>query len=290
MALRELLLEGADERDLTRLAEYEASAATSRCGRRSAWNGRRSSTSCSPPTSAIRGGAGFPMGRKASFLPKPEESKPISTSSSTRTSPSPAPSRTERSCSAFHTSSSKASSSPRTRSARISRSSTCVASTTSARSSPQRSRRRARQGTSARACSGPTGTRRSSSIAARARASAARRPGSSSRSRDKRGQPRTKPPFPAISGLYASPTLINNVETLATVPKILEMGGEAYAQLGVEHSAGARFLALGQRRQRGELRARTQDAAPQLIYDFGGGIPDGRELRRSSRAARRSRS
>ena len=44
-----------------------------------------------------------------------------------------------------------------------------------------------------------------------------------------RGQPRSKPPFPAVAGLYAAPTLVNNVETLASVPFILEMGGEAYA-------------------------------------------------------------
>ena len=61
----------------------------------------------------------------------------------------------------------------------------------------------------------------------------------------KRGQPRSKPPFPAISGVYASPTLINNVETLATVPKILEIGGENYAKLGVENSTRhAPLLAL----------------------------------------------
>ena len=79
----------------------------------------------------------------------------------------------------------------------------------------------------------------------------------------KRGQPRTKPPFPAISGLYASPTLINNVETLATVPKILEMGGKKYARLGVENSAGTRVFSLsGNVVQRRQLRARARDAAP----------------------------
>src|SRR5437764_2977311 len=48
----------------------------------------------------------------------------------------------------------------------------------------------------------------------------------------KRGQPRSRPPFPAVSGLYASPTLINNVETIATVPKVLELVGAEYAKLG----------------------------------------------------------
>ena len=56
----------------------------------------------------------------------------------------------------------------------------------------------------------------------------------------KRGQPRTKPPFPAIQGLYASPTVVNNVETLATVPAIIEMGGTKYAELGVANSRGTR--------------------------------------------------
>src|SRR5437773_1161349 len=61
----------------------------------------------------------------------------------------------------------------------------------------------------------------------------------------KRGQPRSKPPFPAISGLYASPTLINNVETIATIPKILELGPEVYGQIGVPpDSTGTRPFCL----------------------------------------------
>jgi NADH-quinone oxidoreductase subunit F len=96
----------------------------------------------------------------------------------------------------------------------------------------------------------------------------------------RRGQPRTKPPFPAISGLYASPTLINNVETLATVPKILEMGGAEYAKLGVENSTGTRVFSLSGNVVRGgnyELELGT--SLRELIYDIGGGIPDGRELK-----------
>jgi NADH-quinone oxidoreductase subunit F len=96
----------------------------------------------------------------------------------------------------------------------------------------------------------------------------------------RRGQPRTKPPFPAISGLYASPTLINNVETLATVPKILELGGARYAQLGVENSAGTRLFSLSGNVVRGgnyELELGT--TLRELVYDIGGGIPDGRELK-----------
>ncbi len=60
----------------------------------------------------------------------------------------------------------------------------------------------------------------------------------------KRGQPRSKPPFPAISGLYASPTVVNNVETITTVPPIIAMGGAEYAKLGVPNSRGTRVVSL----------------------------------------------
>jgi NADH-quinone oxidoreductase subunit F len=96
----------------------------------------------------------------------------------------------------------------------------------------------------------------------------------------KRGQPRSKPPFPAVSGLYASPTLINNVETVATVPAIVERGGEWYASLGVENSAGTRVFSLSGNVVNGgnyelELGASLYD----LIYRLGGGIPEGRKLK-----------
>src|SRR3712207_9326267 len=56
----------------------------------------------------------------------------------------------------------------------------------------------------------------------------------------KRGNPRLKPPFPANQGLFQGPTLINNVETLATIPAIISMGGAEYAKLGTETSTGTR--------------------------------------------------
>jgi NADH-quinone oxidoreductase subunit F len=96
----------------------------------------------------------------------------------------------------------------------------------------------------------------------------------------RRGQPRTKPPFPAISGLYASPTLINNVETLATVPVILEMGGTKYAELGVENSAGTRVFSLsGNVVNGGNYELELGTTLRELVYDIGGGIPGGRELK-----------
>jgi NADH-quinone oxidoreductase subunit F len=96
----------------------------------------------------------------------------------------------------------------------------------------------------------------------------------------KRGQPRTKPPFPAVSGVYGAPTLINNVETLATVPKILELGGKAYAQIGVENSKGTRLFSLsGNVVNGGNYELELGTPLRTLVYDLGGGIPDGRELK-----------
>jgi NADH-quinone oxidoreductase subunit F len=96
----------------------------------------------------------------------------------------------------------------------------------------------------------------------------------------KRGQPRSKPPFPAISGLYGAPTLINNVETLATVPKILELGGKRYAELGVENSAGTRVFSLsGNVARPGNYELELGTSLRELIFDLGGGIPDGRQLK-----------
>jgi NADH-quinone oxidoreductase subunit F len=96
----------------------------------------------------------------------------------------------------------------------------------------------------------------------------------------KRGQPRSKPPFPAISGLYASPTLINNVETIATVPKVLEIGAAEYAKIGPPDSSGTRVFSLsGNVVKGGNFELENGTTLRELIYDFGGGIADGRELK-----------
>jgi NADH-quinone oxidoreductase subunit F len=96
----------------------------------------------------------------------------------------------------------------------------------------------------------------------------------------KRGQPRSKPPFPAISGLYASPTLINNVETIATVPDIVRLGGEEYAKLGVQNSAGTRVFSLsGNVANGGNYELELGTPLRTLIFDLGGGVPGGHELK-----------
>jgi NADH-quinone oxidoreductase subunit F len=95
-----------------------------------------------------------------------------------------------------------------------------------------------------------------------------------------RGQPRTKPPFPAIEGLYASPTAVNNVESIATVVPILELGASKYAKLGVENSTGTRVFSLsGTVVNGGNYEVESGTTLRELIYDIGGGIPNGRQLK-----------
>jgi NADH-quinone oxidoreductase subunit F len=96
----------------------------------------------------------------------------------------------------------------------------------------------------------------------------------------KRGNPRLKPPFPAIEGLYHGPTLINNVETLATVPHIIEMGGEEYAKLGTETSTGTKLVSVSGDVQRpGNYEIELGMSSRELIYGLAGGPPEGHEVR-----------
>jgi NADH-quinone oxidoreductase subunit F len=96
----------------------------------------------------------------------------------------------------------------------------------------------------------------------------------------KRGNPRLKPPFPAIQGLYQGPTLINNVETLATVPAIIRMGGEEYAKLGVETSTGTKLVSVSGHVQRpGNYEVTLGTPSREIIYDLAGGPPEGRSVK-----------
>jgi len=96
----------------------------------------------------------------------------------------------------------------------------------------------------------------------------------------KRGNPRLKPPFPAIEGLYHGPTLINNVETLCTVPHIVRMGAERYAQIGTETSTGTKVVSVSGDVQRpGNYEIELGVPARELIYDLAGGPPEGRQVK-----------
>ena len=96
----------------------------------------------------------------------------------------------------------------------------------------------------------------------------------------KRGNPRLKPPFPAIEGLYNGPTLINNVETLATVPAIIRMGGKEYAKLGTQTSTGTKVVSVSGDVQRpGNYEIELGIPSRELIYDLAGGPAEGREIK-----------
>jgi NADH-quinone oxidoreductase subunit F len=280
-AKHKLLFEHADERDLTRLAEYEQVGGYAALKKAIKMDRQAVIDELLAANVRGRGGAGFPMGRKASFLPKPEESqKPIYlVANADESEPGTFKDReimariphmfVEGVVIASHAIGASA--------AFIYIRGEYLAEFEIVRDALAEARRAGlvggnvlgsgwnlpivlHRGAGAYICGEETGLLESLE--------------------GKRGQPRTKPPFPAISGVYASPTLINNVETLATVPKILEMGGAAYAKLGVENSTGTRVFSLSGNVVRGgnyELELGT--SLRELIYDLGGGIGDGRELK-----------
>ena len=95
-----------------------------------------------------------------------------------------------------------------------------------------------------------------------------------------RGMPRPRPPFPASSGLFGRPTNINNVETWATVPRIMEMGAAAYAEIGTEGSKGTKIFALaGKVNNTGLVEVPMGATLREIIFDIGGGIPRQRKFK-----------
>jgi NADH-quinone oxidoreductase subunit F len=96
----------------------------------------------------------------------------------------------------------------------------------------------------------------------------------------KRGYPRIKPPFPAVVGLYGCPTIINNVETLSTVPAIILEGGEKYAGRGTPKNGGTRLLCVaGHVNKPGIYEVPLGMNMKKFIYETAGGIPNGKKLK-----------
>ncbi|MBQ8025794.1 MAG: NADH-quinone oxidoreductase subunit NuoF [Oscillospiraceae bacterium] len=96
----------------------------------------------------------------------------------------------------------------------------------------------------------------------------------------KRGMPRPRPPFPAVKGLWQKPTVVNNVETLACVPYILREGAAAFAACGTERSKGTKVFALGGKINNvGLVEVPMGTTLRELIYDIGGGIPNGKKFK-----------
>jgi len=96
----------------------------------------------------------------------------------------------------------------------------------------------------------------------------------------KRGQPRIRPPFPAVYGLYGKPTVVNNVETLTNLPLIIQNGADWYKSLGTPDSAGVKVFSLsGRVRKPGNYELPFGTTFRQLIYEHGGGVLDGHPVK-----------
>jgi NADH-quinone oxidoreductase subunit F len=96
----------------------------------------------------------------------------------------------------------------------------------------------------------------------------------------KLGQPRLRPPFPAVEGLYSRPTVINNVETLANLPFILENGSSKFREYGTEKSPGVKIFSLsGNVNKPGNYELPLGTTFRELIFNHGGGVPEGRKIK-----------
>jgi len=95
-----------------------------------------------------------------------------------------------------------------------------------------------------------------------------------------RGEPRTRPPFPAVKGLFDKPTLLNNVETYANIPVIINKGPEWFASIGSEKSKGTKVFAVGGKiNNTGLVEIPMGTTLREVIYDIGGGIPNGKKFK-----------
>lgn len=96
----------------------------------------------------------------------------------------------------------------------------------------------------------------------------------------RRGEPHPRPPFPAVKGLFEQPTILNNVETYANIPQIINKGAEWFASMGTEKSKGTKVFALGGRiTNTGLVEIPMGTTLREVIYDIGGGIPNGKKFK-----------
>lgn len=96
----------------------------------------------------------------------------------------------------------------------------------------------------------------------------------------KRGEPRPRPPFPANSGAFGKPTIVNNVETLANIPKIIRNGAPWFASMGTEDTKGTKVFALGGKIENtGLVEVPMGTTIREIVYDIGGGIPNNRKFK-----------
>ena len=95
-----------------------------------------------------------------------------------------------------------------------------------------------------------------------------------------RGEPRPRPPYPAVKGLFGKPTILNNVETLANIPWILQNGPEKFAEMGTEKSKGTKVFALGGKiTNTGLVEIPMGTTLREIVEDIGGGVPNGKKFK-----------
>jgi NADP-reducing hydrogenase subunit HndC len=95
-----------------------------------------------------------------------------------------------------------------------------------------------------------------------------------------RGEPRTRPPFPAVKGLWGKPTILNNVETYANIPVILLKGADWFNTIGTEKSKGTKVFAIGGKiNNTGLVEIPMGTTLKEVVYDIGGGIPKGKKFK-----------
>ena len=284
MPRRDVLLAHADERDLTQLDEYRAVGGYDALEKARGMDSDALIDELVASTLRGRGGAGFPTGRKASLVDRSGARPSYLVVNADESEPGAFKDREimgrnphlliegcliARARDPLHAASSS------TSAASTSRSTRCCSA---------RSTTRARRGSSA-----------TSTIIVH-RGAGAYICGEETALLDslegKRGQPRPRPPFPPIQGLYMSPTQINNVQTIATIPAIIAMGADGVREDRARELAGHRdLLALRQRRESRQLRARARiDAARADLRRRRRRARTATRSRRSSRAARRCRS
>ena len=96
----------------------------------------------------------------------------------------------------------------------------------------------------------------------------------------KRGEPRPRPPFPAVKGVFGKPTMLNNVETYANIPQIILNGAEWFSSMGTEKSKGTKVFALGGKIvNTGLVEVPMGTTVREIVYDIGGGIPGGKKFK-----------
>lgn len=95
-----------------------------------------------------------------------------------------------------------------------------------------------------------------------------------------RGEPRPRPPFPAVKGLFGKPTVLNNVETYANIPQIILKGADWFKSIGTEKSSGTKIFALGGKiRNTGLVEVPMGTTLREVVFDIGGGIPNGKKFK-----------